>query len=332
MRLKITLEYFTSPGEELILVLSDGKSIAMEYVAGGRWEASLEMPSKAAELEYSFELHRDGQCVRREWGRHSEPELAEATEVLEIRDRWQDRPEDSPFWTKAFTDVIFKRKQYSAKRSGNVTFTVPCAQIRKDEVLAITGSGKRFGEWTKFVPLSCCSAPMWTVTLDVKAPFEYKFVILDAKSGVPKTWESGPNHLFADVPAKGNSLEIRDFIPKLETKPWRGAGTAIPVFSLRSETSFGVGEFKDLKKLVDWAALTGQGIIQLLPINDTTMTGTWTDSYPYNANSTFALHPLFIHLPDAGVKADKGYKVLQKSSMLFLLLIMKGLTKKRIAF
>lgn len=74
MRLKITLEYFTSPGEELILVLSGGKSIAMEYVAGGRWEASLEMPSKAAELEYSFELHRDGLCVRREWGHHSVPE------------------------------------------------------------------------------------------------------------------------------------------------------------------------------------------------------------------------------------------------------------------
>lgn len=113
MRLKITLEYFTSPGEELILVLSDGKSIAMEYVAGGRWEASLEMPSKAAELEYSFELHRGGQCVRREWGHHSVPEpvvrqgsptiegagasTCSATGALEIRDRWQDRPEDSPF-------------------------------------------------------------------------------------------------------------------------------------------------------------------------------------------------------------------------------------------
>ncbi len=131
MRLKITLEYFTSPGEELILVLSGGKSIAMEYVAGGRWEASLEMPSKAAELEYSFELHRDGLCVRREWGHHSVPEpvvrqgsptiegagasTCSATGALEIRDRWQDRPEDSPFWTKAFTDVIFKRKQTSPK-------------------------------------------------------------------------------------------------------------------------------------------------------------------------------------------------------------------------
>ena len=74
MRLKITLEYFTSPGEELILVLSDGKSIAMEYVAGGRWEASFDVPSDTPALEYSFELHRGGQCVRREWGHHSVPE------------------------------------------------------------------------------------------------------------------------------------------------------------------------------------------------------------------------------------------------------------------
>lgn len=312
MRLKISLEYFTSPGEDLFLNSSDGQSIAMEYVTGGRWEASLDVPSGVTALEYSFELHRDGRCVRREWGHHSVPELVEATGVLEIRDRWQDRPEDSPFWTKAFTDVIFKRKQSSPRRSGNVTFTVLCAGIRKDEILAITGSGKRFRDWTKFVPLSACSVPMWTVTLDVKGPFEYKFVILDAKSGAPKTWESGTNHFFAGVPANDSHLAIRDVIPEFEMAPWRGAGMAIPVFSLRSEDSFGVGEFNDLKKLADWAALTGQSIIQLLPINDTTMTGTWTDSYPYNANSTFALHPQFIHLPDAGVKADKKYKALQK--------------------
>ena len=334
MRLNISLEYFTSPGEELFLILSGSKSIAMKYLAGGRWEASFEVPDTSGTLEYSFELRRDGQSVRREWGRHtvpvvrhgsptivtSVPELVEgtvastgpATASLEIRDRWQDRPEDSPFWTKAFADVIFKRKSASFKRAGNVTFTVPCARIRKDEMLAITGSGKMFDDWKKFVQLSPTSAPFWSVSLNVKEPFEYKFVVLDTKTKASKVWESGSNHFFAEVPAKGRMLEIRDVIPEFETKPWRGAGTAIPVFSLRSETSFGVGEFKDLKKLVDWATKTGQSIIQLLPINDTTMTGTWTDSYPYNANSTFALHPQFVHLPDAGVKADKKYKALQK--------------------
>ena len=72
-----------------------------------------------------------------------------------------------------------------------------------------------------------------------------------------------------------------------------------------------MGEFLDLKKMVDWAAETGQSILQLLPINDTTMTGTWEDSYPYNANSTFALHPQFINLPAVGVKVDEAYKALQ---------------------
>ena len=93
---------------------------------------------------------------------------------------------------------------------------------------------------------------------------------------------------------------------------WKGAGTAIPVFALRSEDDFGVGEFLDLKKMVDWAVLTGQTFLQLLPVNDTTMFGTLDDSYPYNANSTFALHPQFINLPAAGVPVDKEYLKLQK--------------------
>ena len=90
-------------------------------------------------------------------------------------------------------------------------------------------------------------------------------------------------------------------------RAWRAAGTAVPVFSLRSEQGFGIGEFNDLKALVDWAAATGQKVIQLLPVNDTTMTGTWEDSYPYNANSSFALHPQFVHLPAAGVAEDEEY-------------------------
>ena len=93
---------------------------------------------------------------------------------------------------------------------------------------------------------------------------------------------------------------------------WKGAGTAIPVFALRSEDDFGVGEFLDLKKMVDWAVLTGQTFLQLLPVNDTTMFGTLDDSYPYNANSTFALHPQFINLPAAGVPVDKEYLKLLK--------------------
>lgn len=68
----------------------------------------------------------------------------------------------------------------------------------------------------------------------------------------------------------------------------------MPVFSLRSDNSFGVGDFSDLKKAVLWAEATGQQLIQLLPIHDTTATHTWRDSYPYAAISVFALHPIYL--------------------------------------
>ena len=88
---------------------------------------------------------------------------------------------------------------------------------------------------------------------------------------------------------------------------WKGAGTSIPFFSLRSENDFGIGEFTDLKLLVDWAAATGQSVIQTLPVNDTTLTGTWRDSYPYSANSSFALNPIYINLELVGQLDDPEF-------------------------
>ncbi|MBQ7157350.1 MAG: 4-alpha-glucanotransferase [Bacteroidaceae bacterium] len=76
----------------------------------------------------------------------------------------------------------------------------------------------------------------------------------------------------------------------------RIAGTAVPVFSLRTKGSFGVGDFGDLKQMIKWVANTKQGILQILPINDTTATHTWTDSYPYSCISIYALHPQYCDL------------------------------------
>jgi len=89
---------------------------------------------------------------------------------------------------------------------------------------------------------------------------------------------------------------------------WRATGVAIPVFSLRSEEGFGIGEFNDLNKMVDWAKKTGQRIIQILPINDTILYHTNYDSYPYNAVSVYALHPIYLHLESVGKLKTKKLK------------------------
>ncbi|CAN1256475.1 4-alpha-glucanotransferase DPE2 [Linum perenne] len=88
--------------------------------------------------------------------------------------------------------------------------------------------------------------------------------------------------------------------------PWRGTGVSIPMFSVRSEHDLGVGEFLDLKLLVDWAVESGFHLVQLLPINDTSVNGMWWDSYPYSSLSVCALHPLYLRVQalSANLQAD----------------------------
>ena len=155
MKLEINLEYFTSPGESLCLVFSDGREHPMGYVAGGIWSASVDVPASARKLEYTFEVRRDGTCIRKEWEGHVLPlPSGKKPGILEVRDCWHDRPADSPFRTKAFTDVIFRKKATAGKRTGNMAFVVAASQVRTGEVLAITGSGPLFGNWQEFRPMN----------------------------------------------------------------------------------------------------------------------------------------------------------------------------------
>ncbi len=85
-------------------------------------------------------------------------------------------------------------------------------------------------------------------------------------------------------------------------------GVAVPLFSLRTENDFGIGEYADLPKLGDWCVTNGLKIIQILPINDTTAHFDWGDSYPYNAISAFALNPIYLNLKQLGIKEDTAFK------------------------
>ena len=119
-------------------------------------------------------------------------------------------------------------------------------------------------------------------------------------------WEQGADRVLPFLVIKDEeAIVLSDQCPLFGRAPWRAAGVVLPVFSIRTEKSFGVGDFGDLKTLADWAAISGQKVIQLLPINDTTLTGTWTDSYPYNAVSVYALHPMYVDLNQLPALKDK---------------------------
>ena len=305
MQIQFFVEYKTRWGDRLVLV-AGSKRHDMAPRQGGIWTLSLDKVRSLG--EYHYEVWRGEKCIRTEEVPHH-VDATTGVKKLILKDRWQDRPANAPFWSTLFKDVVFARGERSPQpQEGNVTFVFPAAEVRSDLAVALTGSD--WG-WKQMQLMDDSAFPVWTLTLQVDKPFDYKFALVDRKTLAPVCWETGPNRFFNEVPAEGSHLLVSDIIPVFPTLPWRGAGTAVPVFSLRSEESFGVGEFHDIRLLVDWAVATGQNVIQLLPINDTTMTGTWQDSYPYNANTTFALHPQFIHLPDAGVRQDKAYKTLR---------------------
>ncbi len=76
----------------------------------------------------------------------------------------------------------------------------------------------------------------------------------------------------------------------------KSSGFLIPLFSIRTKNSLGIGDIGDLYPLIDWAAEHGQRIIQLLPINDTSP----SDASPYAAISSFAVNPLYIEISSIG--------------------------------
>ena len=307
MHISISLNYKAQWGQQMFLLLG-AEALPMTGHDDGRW--SIELDKMPAEGSYRFELKdADGKTIRHEAASHTY-KVAKTLKELIIKDKWNDVSEDAPFKSAFFKDVIFKRGECEkAETKGNLTLQICAPTLRPGDRLGVSGD---FCGWGRPLLLDASDFPIWRISINAEGSFEYKFLIISDDPYVPLLWEAGPNRHYDGNAKKGDHILINEADPVFRRPGWRGAGVAVPVFSLRSKEGFGVGEFLDLKLMVDWAAATGQNVIQLLPINDTTMTHTWQDSYPYNANTTFALHPQFINLPAAGVKVDKAFEAMRE--------------------
>lgn len=72
----------------------------------------------------------------------------------------------------------------------------------------------------------------------------------------------------------------------------RLSGILLPLFSLRSRSDFGIGDFGSLDGFFHWLALGGQHLWMMLPLLPTA----WGDPSPYSTACAFGLNPLFIDL------------------------------------
>jgi 4-alpha-glucanotransferase len=310
MKILFNVEYFTTFGESLVLnILSEDAAKTSQHkmstLDGQHWFVELNMTQKGAFIDYYYSVMKGDEESRHEW--LVEPHRLEfaATKASRytVYDHWIDIPEDAYMYSSAFTDCIMARKRELSSKNEyqrTVRLKVRAPQLRQGERLAIVGEPVQLGAWNvlKSVPMTEHECHEWVVSLDaLKMPvgrIEFKFIVFNADPNDAPMWEEGANRSI-DLPLLTDDSVIVYELSQatFPVYPWKGAGVVVPIFSLRSEGSFGVGDFGDLKLMIDWAAKTDLRFLQVLPINDTNMTGTWQDSYPYNSISIYALHPQY---------------------------------------
>lgn len=320
MKISFQIPYHTHWGEDVRVLLSDDMVHPLHTRNGEIWRGCLELDTTTspAELSYQYAIFQDDVCIRKEWnGVKRRLTINPAYARLILNDAWRDRPEDSYFYSSAFSgeEAPYYPSGTEVSHAKSILLKVRCPRFRhKNWKLAISGNQRILGEWDMKAPkmMQPCGPNEWCILLDatgIRYPFEYKYLAWDTENNCEGEWICGNNRQISSLPLQeGDLLVISDDEVHFDLPAWKAAGVAIPVFSLRSEQSFGVGDFGDLKKMIDWAVLTGQKVVQILPINDTTITHTWTDSYPYNSISIYAFHPMYIDLNQLEALEDAGQR------------------------
>ena len=337
MKLKFSIHYHTAWGESLHVCIGfhshDGtvryQNLLMKTDEGELWTletaALMSRQHPLSHIQYSYQVEdAEGQVLRKEWDMVPRIYYFDATKDYVFPDEWRDRPLPMHLYSQAYLTTqhsphtihlsplrlpLFRR---------TILFRISAPQLKTTQQVAVCGSHPAIGCWStsRYLPMEYAGDGEWLLTVNAQGwllPIEYKYVVVDSNTHEFVAWEEGDNRLVPTSFADGSTGEIPDGQVlvlfgghlRIAEETWRAAGVAVPVFSLRSEHSYGVGDFGDLKRLVDWAVETGMKFIQLLPVNDTTTDGRWHDSYPYNIISMFALHPHYVDLEAAGTLFNK---------------------------
>ncbi|MEI6178014.1 MAG: 4-alpha-glucanotransferase [Verrucomicrobiota bacterium] len=329
MKIVFRVNYQTQPGQSLwlkLVTVLKGTDVRFEQILPMRWfndrqwQMELDVDGGVGlGLEYSYQFREESNgVVLDEW---AGPRSAEADpaviDALLLEDTWCSAGTvDYAFDTKAFKAVLPARGRFVkpvVPEGANHTIQLRMAAVPAGLVPCVIGSVREIGEWGwhHAVPLDEVTANVWSASLYLPEDWriEYKFGLFDRKLGSVVSLEQGENRVLDNrVLAPRQRTVVQDENYRRDVSAlFRGAGVAIPVFSLRGEQGLGVGEFADLKPLADWAAGVGLKLIQILPINDTTSSHDWTDSYPYSAISVFALHPIYLRIDDLGYDMHEDF-------------------------
>ena len=337
MKLKFAINYGTKWGENLFVYITyrslDGteRSSRQMMLTSDGWQWELETSAHESRqhplvsFSYYYQVEdADGHVLRKEWTAIPRTFYFDSSKNYVMADLWREVPLQYHLYSQAYRTTAFMPQEEEVKAlrvplyRKTVIFRVSAPQLLKGQSLAVIGNHPALGSWNpaRYLKMEHIGCYDWLLSVNVDAvllPIEYKYVIVDDATHALLTWEEGDNRtteglLPPDQNAvpDGTVLVVYGENLRVKEQTWRAAGVAVPVFSLRTDRSYGVGDFGDLKHFVDWAVTTGMKVIQILPVNDTTSSHNWCDSYPYNIVSAFALHPQYIDLEALGSLKSKA--------------------------
>jgi len=325
MRIHFNIPFFTRWGQRLLVTgnipeLGDNdktKALPLNFQHKEDWSGEIEIPNtESFELTYKYILFNDetGQFVD-EWGDDRVINIQPSkTDTVYCFDKWNAAGStENVFLTAPFQQVLLKQQlsESNLKQADIYThlFKVKMPVLKNNEAICLIGDCRALGNWTTSKPviLNRKKDNWWTAEVDLsneKSDVHYKYGVYDLEDHQFRYFEAGADRTAPIAKSKKGLVILSDGFTRFPNHSWKGAGVGLPVFSIRTRESFGVGDFGDIKLLVDWAARVGLKLIQVLPLNDTIGTHTDADVLPYAAISAFALNPLFLNLPSMGKLAE----------------------------
>jgi len=327
MELKFSLNVSTRWGQEVYVCgsakslggLNPDQALKLDCFAPGKWEKSVEIEGK--KLDYYYFIKNEDESITKEFGPPRELLFNDNKKVLVVDEyRYPDSPENN-LYTAPFENSFFARAKKKSKQNKadkklselRLRFQIRLPRVAKNHSVGILGNAEFLSEWNEaeVIRLDDSKYPIWSADIsigkEIPRILKYKYVIIDDNSGEIVSWEARENRriIIPSNLSQNDLIAITDEYFVHSVHPWKAAGFSIPVFSIRTKTGAGVGEFGDIKLLVDWANQVKLKVIQILPVNDTIAHHSWVESYPYAAISVHALHPIYASLSEIGSLKDK---------------------------
>ena len=321
MKIHFKIPYFTYWGQKLMVSgnipeLGNGditKALSLNYQSTENWLGEIEVKrDKNFLFSYKYILFSEQNSqYTEEWGDDRIIELDPLKmDHFFCFDTWNSPSSiENVFLTTPFQNVLLFQNIVKETSNDNLkythTFKVKIPLLSKNHTVCLIGDCEAFGNWSTTNPvlLEHKVGNWWSTDVDLsnaQAEIHYKYGIYDHVNQRFLYFENGTDRIAFKLNSKKTIIQQSDGFVHINNENWKGAGVSLPVFSIRTKNSLGVGDFSDLKLLIDWAAKVGLKLIQVLPLNDTIGTHTDADVLPYAANSAFALNPLFLNLQAIG--------------------------------